>query len=165
MPISEAAKHGEFFVTVTGNRDVIRGEHYDVMKDGAILVQCRTFRCGGQQAGAGCASVSQADGAPQYRRVQAEGRTQAFTLAEGRLVNLGAGDGHPAEIMDMTFALQALSLKYVNDNYKSIGVKVENVPYELDEQVARYKLESLGISIDSLTQAQVEYLDSWNLND
>ncbi|MNC80065.1 S-adenosyl-L-homocysteine hydrolase [compost metagenome] len=67
--------------------------------------------------------------------------------------------------MDTTFALQALSLKYVNDNYKNIGVKVENVPYDLDEQVARYKLESLGISIDSLTPAQVEYLDSWNLND
>lgn len=67
--------------------------------------------------------------------------------------------------MDMTFALQALSLKYVNDSYREIGVKVENVPYELDEQVARYKLESMGLGIDSLTPEQVAYLDSWNLND
>lgn len=84
-----------------------------------------------------------------------------YLLAEGRLVNLGAGDGHPAEIMDMTFSLQAMSLKYVNDNYKTIGNKVLNVPLEIDQQVARYKLESLGIGIDALTQGQIEYLDSW----
>lgn len=90
----------------------------------------------------------------------ADGR-KFYLLAEGRLVNLAAGDGHPAEIMDMTFALQAMSLKFVNDQYKSIGKKVVNVPYELDEQVARFKLESLGIGIDSLSQEQRDYLDSW----
>ncbi|MNJ67566.1 Adenosylhomocysteinase [compost metagenome] len=84
-----------------------------------------------------------------------------YILAEGRLVNLAAGDGHPAEIMDMTFALQALSLKYVNEQYKEIGATVVNVPYELDEQVARYKLESLGFGIDALTEEQRAYLDSW----
>lgn len=84
-----------------------------------------------------------------------------YVLAEGRLVNLAAGDGHPAEIMDMTFALQAMSLKYVNEQHQSIGSKVVNVPYELDEQVARIKLESLGISMDSLTSDQKAYLDSW----
>ena len=84
-----------------------------------------------------------------------------YLLAEGRLVNLAAGDGHPAEIMDMTFALQAMSLKYVNDNYKAIGAKVVNVPYELDEQVARFKLEALNIGIDKLTDEQKSYLESW----
>jgi len=74
---------------------------------------------------------------------------------------LAAGDGHPAEIMDMTFALQALSLKYVNDRYKEIGKTVVNVPYELDEQVARFKLESLGVNIDTLSAEQRAYLDSW----
>lgn len=84
-----------------------------------------------------------------------------YILAEGRLVNLAAGDGHPAEIMDMTFALQALSLKYVNEHYKEIGAAVVNVPYELDEQVARNKLESLGLGIDVLTEEQRAYLESW----
>ena len=85
-----------------------------------------------------------------------------YVLAEGRLVNLAAGDGHPAEIMDMTFALQAMSLKHVNENYQSIGKKVVNVPYVLDEQVARSKLESLGTSIDMLSEEQKAYLDSWD---
>ena len=85
-----------------------------------------------------------------------------YLLAEGRLVNLGAADGHPAEIMDMTFALQAVGLRYVNENYEQLGAGVINVPYELDEQVARYRLESLGIGIDSLSEAQVKYLDSWS---
>jgi adenosylhomocysteinase len=90
----------------------------------------------------------------------ADGR-KVYLLAEGRLVNLAAGDGHPAEIMDMTFALQAVSLEYVNKNYESIGKHVLNVPYELDEMVARYKLEALGITIDKLTDEQKAYLDSW----
>jgi adenosylhomocysteinase len=90
----------------------------------------------------------------------ADGR-KLYLLAEGRLVNLAAGDGHPAEIMDMTFALQAMSLKYVNENYKQIGSKVVNVPYAIDEQVARFKLESLGIQIDRLSADQKSYLESW----
>lgn len=165
MPMLEAAKQGDFFVTVTGNRYVIRGEHYDVMKDGAILCNAGHFDVEVNKPELAERSVSQRTVRKNIEEYQLKDGRKLYLLAEGRLVNLGAADGHPAEIMDTTFALQALSLKYVNDNYKSIGVKVENVPYELDEQVARYKLESLGISIDSLTQAQVEYLDSWNLND
>jgi adenosylhomocysteinase len=91
----------------------------------------------------------------------ADGR-KLYLLAEGRLVNLGASDGHPAEIMDMTFSLQALGLKYVNDHYEKLGKQVVEVPYEIDEQVARLKLESLGIRIDALTAEQIAYLDSWN---
>lgn len=161
MPMAEAAKHGDFFVTVTGNRDVIAGEHFDAMKDGAIL-------CNAGHFDVEINKTDLSERAGEIRTVRRnieeyklhDGR-KLYLLAEGRLVNLGAGDGHPAEIMDMTFALQAMSLKYVNENYKSIGSKVLNVPYEIDQQVARYKLESLGIGIDTLSREQIEYLDSW----
>lgn len=161
MPMGEAAKHGDFFITVTGNRDVISGEHYDVMKDGAILSNAGHFDV----------EVNKPDLASRSKSVRTVRRNieeyhlndgrKIYLLAEGRLVNLAAGDGHPAEIMDMTFALQALSLKYVNDQYQKIGNQVVNVPYELDEQVARYKLESLGMGIDELSEAQKSYLNSW----
>ncbi|MBE9912768.1 adenosylhomocysteinase [Paenibacillus donghaensis] len=161
MPMAEAAKHGDFFVTVTGNRDVIAGEHFDAMKDGAILCNAGHFDV----------EINKTDLSERAGKIRTVRRNieeyklhdgrKLYLLAEGRLVNLGAGDGHPAEIMDMTFALQAMSLKYVNENYKSIGSKVLNVPYEIDQQVARYKLESLGIGIDTLSREQIEYLDSW----
>lgn len=161
MPMREAAKRGDFFVTVTGNRDVISGEDFDVMKDGAILSNAGHFDV----------EVSKPDLSERSQSVRTVRRNieeyhlkdgrKIYLLAEGRLVNLAAGDGHPAEIMDMTFALQALSLKHVNDQYQSIGNRVVNVPYELDQQVALYKLESLGIHIDSLSAEQKSYLDSW----
>src|SRR5690606_31188102 len=84
-----------------------------------------------------------------------------YLLAEGRLVNLAAGDGHPAEIMDMTFALQAVSLEYLNNHYTEVGNKVLSVPYELDQQVAAHKLDALGITIDALSGDQQAYLASW----
>lgn len=161
MPMLEAAKVGDYFITVTGNRDVIRGEHYKVMKDGAILSNAGHFDVEVNKPELEALTVSRRTvrrNIEEYRL--ADGR-KFYLLAEGRLVNLAAGDGHPAEIMDMTFALQAISLKYVNDKYKEIGNKVLNVPYELDEQVARYKLEALGVGIDSLTAEQKAYLDSW----
>lgn len=161
MPMQEAAKHGDIFVTVTGNRDVIRGEHYKVMKNGAILSNAGHFDVEVNKVELEAMSTSKRTvrrNIEEYK--MADGRS-IYLLAEGRLVNLAAGDGHPAEIMDMTFALQAMSLKYVNEQYKSIGSKVVNVPYELDEQVARLKLESLGFGIDKLTPEQAAYLDSW----
>ncbi|WP_426447720.1 adenosylhomocysteinase [Paenibacillus sp. S-38] len=161
MPMSEAAKVGDFFVTVTGNRDVIRGEHYEVMKDGAILSNAGHFDVEVNKPELEALSVSKRTVRRNIEEYTLKDGRKFYILAEGRLVNLAAGDGHPAEIMDMTFALQAMSLKYVNDNYKAIGSKVVNVPYELDEQVARFKLESLGIGIDSLTDEQKDYLDSW----
>ncbi|QYR20096.1 adenosylhomocysteinase [Paenibacillus sp. sptzw28] len=161
LPMIEAAKIGDIFVTVTGNRDVIRGEHYNVMKNGAILSNAGHFDVEVNKP----ELEALTSGKRVVRRnieeyLLKDGRS-IYLLAEGRLVNLAAGDGHPAEIMDMTFALQAMSLKYVNDNYKAIGGKVVNVPYELDEQVAKYKLASLGIGIDKLTEEQKSYLESW----
>jgi adenosylhomocysteinase len=161
MPMMEAAKLGEFFVTVTGNRDVIRGEHYDVMKDGAILSNAGHFDVEFNKPELKERSSSVRTVRRNIEEYQLNDGRKIYVLAEGRLVNLAAGDGHPAEIMDMTFALQALSLKYVNEQYESIGKTVVNVPYELDEQVARYKLESLGLGIDVLTEEQRVYLDSW----
>ncbi|WP_068774418.1 adenosylhomocysteinase [Paenibacillus sp. FJAT-26967] len=161
LSMSDAAKIGDYFVTVTGNRDIIRGEHYEVMKDGAILSNAGHFDVEVNKPELEAQSVSVRTVRRNIEEYQLKDGRKIYLLAEGRLVNLAAGDGHPAEIMDMTFALQAMSLKYMNDRYEQIGKAVVNVPYELDEQVARYKLESLGISIDRLSDEQKAYLDSW----
>lgn len=162
MPMVEAAKQGDFFITVTGNKAVISGEHFDVMKDGAVLSNAGHFDVEVSKP----AMLERSSSVRTVRRNIEEytfkdGR-KMYLIAEGRLVNLAAADGHPAEIMDTTFALQALGLKYVNDHYNELQATVVNVPYEIDEQVARYKLESLGIGIDTLTEEQIKYLDSWN---
>jgi adenosylhomocysteinase len=161
MSMHEAAKVGEFFVTVTGNRDIIRGEHFKVMKDGAILCNAGHF-----DVEVNLVELTEmSNGKRTVRRnieeYQLPDGHKIYVLAEGRLVNLAAGDGHPAEIMDMTFALQAMSLKYVNEQYKLIGSKVVDVPYEIDAQVALVKLEALGMTIDKLTPEQKNYLESW----
>lgn len=161
MPMIEAAKIGEFFVTVTGNRDVIRGEHYEVMKDGAIISNAGHFDVEANKSELAELSASVRTVRRNIEEYKLKDGRSIYLLAEGRLVNLAAGDGHPAEIMDMTFALQAVALRYVNEQYKSIGKQVVDVPYELDEQVARLKLQSLGIGIDKLTEEQIAYLDSW----
>jgi len=161
LSMAEAAKVGEFFVTVTGNKDVIRGEHIARMKDGAILSNAGHFDVEVNLVELEALSVSKRIVRRNIEEYQLKDGRRIYVLAEGRLVNLAAGDGHPAEIMDMTFALQALSLRYVNENYEQIGQQVVNVPYELDEQVARTKLTSLGISIDTLSAEQKAYLESW----
>lgn len=161
MPMLEAAKLGDLFVTVTGNRDVIRGEHYEVMKNGAILSNAGHFDVEVNKVELEAMAASKRTVRKNIEEYRLKDGRSIYLLAEGRLVNLAAGDGHPAEIMDMTFALQAMSLKYVNEQYQSIGNQVVNVPYELDEQVARFKLESLGCGIDKLTDEQIAYLDSW----
>lgn len=163
MPMVEAAKLGDFFVTVTGNINVIRKEHFEVMKDRAIMCNAGHFDV----------EISKTDlhaMATEVRTVRhnieefsmADGR-KLYLLAEGRLVNLAAGDGHPAEIMDMTFALQALSVKYMNENYQNLTAKVYEVPSTIDQTVARLRLKSLGIAIDELTSEQAEYLNSWEV--
>jgi adenosylhomocysteinase len=161
LPMAEAAKIGDIFVTVTGNRDVIRGEHCDVMKDGAILCNAGHFDVEVNKPELEARCVSRRIVRKNIEEFRLKDGRRLYLLAEGRLVNLAAGDGHPAEIMDMTFALQALSLKFVNEHGGEIGKRVLNVPYAIDEQVARLKLESLGIAIDRLSKEQTEYLDSW----
>ncbi|MFB9280007.1 adenosylhomocysteinase [Cohnella cellulosilytica] len=161
MSMADAAKVGDFFVTVTGNRDVIRGAHIANMKDGAILSNAGHFDVEVNLVELAELSVSKRVVRRNIEEYVLKDGRKIYVLAEGRLVNLAAGDGHPAEIMDMTFALQAAALRYVNENYEKIGSQVINVPYELDERVARTKLESLGIGIDALSDEQKAYLESW----
>ncbi|MEX2462453.1 MAG: adenosylhomocysteinase [Paenibacillaceae bacterium] len=161
MTMEDAAKVGNFFVTVTGTRDVISSKHYQVMKDGAILSNAGHFDVEVNKPDLDALSSGKRTVRKNIEEYQLKDGRKFYIIAEGRLVNLAAGDGHPAEIMDMTFALQAMSLKYVNEQYKTLGKTVVTVPYVLDEQVARFKLESLGMGIDTLTDAQISYLDSW----
>ncbi|WP_341282176.1 adenosylhomocysteinase [Paenibacillus sp. FSL H8-0537] len=163
LPMMEAVKLGDVFITVTGNRDNIRGEHYKVMKGGAILANAGHFDVEFNIPELKALSTNVRTVRNNIEEYQLEDGRSIYVIAKGRLVNLAAGDGHPAEIMDTTFALQALSLRYVNEQYKALGKKVVNLPYELDESVARIKLESLGISIDTLTAEQIAYQDSWNV--
>lgn len=161
MSMDEAAKLGDYFVTVTGNRDIIRKAHFENMKDGALLSNAGHFDVEINKVELNELSTSKRVVRKDIEEfVMPDGR-KIYLLAEGRLVNLAAGDGHPAEIMDMTFALQAVGLEYVSKNYEAIGKTVLNVPYELDETVARYKLEALGKNIDKLTPEQKDYLESW----
>jgi adenosylhomocysteinase len=161
MTMAQAAKVGDYFVTVTGDRDVIRGEHMEQMKDGAILSNAGHFDVEINKHELEALSIAKRVVRKDIEEYKLKNGRKVYLLAEGRLVNLAAGDGHPAEIMDMTFALQAVSLAYANENYRELGNRVVNVPYELDQKVAEYKLEALGISIDHLTPEQKAYLESW----
>ncbi len=157
MPMSEAAKIGDFFITVTGCKDVICGEHFLNMKDGAIMCNAGHFDV--EVAVAELKKIADAKGEARnnIQSYKIGGKT-LYVIAEGRLVNLAAGDGHPAEIMDLSFALQALSLKYLVDNKGKLENKVYNVPKEIDDFVAKLKLKSMGIEIDALTDEQRIYM-------
>jgi len=152
MPMREAAKIGDMFVTVTGCSGIITAEHFKTMKDGAILTNAGHFDVEVDMAGLENDARHNIQG-----YVLPNGKT-LFTIAEGRLVNLAAGDGHPAEIMDMSFAIQALSAEYLAANRGSLKPGVIPVPRELDEAVARRKLSSMGVEIDSLSREQADYL-------
>lgn len=163
MPMQEAADVGDIFITVTGCNSVIRREHFDRMHDGAILCNAGHFDV----------EVSKPDllsGAVSHRRVRknieefvmADGR-RLYLLAEGRLVNLAAADGHPAEIMDMSFAIQALSLRHLLREAGNLNPGVHAVPAEIDRRVAGLKLASWGYSVDVLTEDQRRYLSNWVL--
>lgn len=161
MSMEEAASMGDYFVTVTGNKDCIRKEHFLKMKDGAILANAGHFDVEINLNDLEEIAIEKRTvrhNITEYRLAKGE---RLYLLAEGRLVNLAAGDGHPAEIMDMTFALQALGLEYINSHYPSLPKEVLKVPEELDRMVASYKLEALGITIDRLSAEQKKYLESW----
>lgn len=163
MPMKEAAKHGDIFVTVTGNKNVIHGEHYPLMKNGAILANAGHFDVEIDKDALSQQALSVQIVRENIAEFALESGQKVYLLAEGRLVNLAAGDGHPAEIMDMTFALQALCLLYIHENYQKIGPRVIDVPYQIDEQVARYFLESTGIEIDQMTSEQESYQSNWKI--
>ena len=158
MPMREAAKIGDMFVTVTGCSGIITTEHFETMKDGAILTNAGHFDVEVDMAGLEKLAVEKYDARHNIQGYVLPNGKTLFTIAEGRLVNLAAGDGHPAEIMDMSFAIQALSAEYLAANRSSLKPGVIPAPRELDEAVARRKLSSMGVEIDSLSREQADYL-------
>ena len=158
MPMAAAARLGDLFITVTGCSGVITAEHFETMKDGAILTNAGHFDVEVDMAGLEKLAVEKYEARHNIQGYVLPNGKTLFTIAEGRLVNLAAGDGHPAEIMDMSFAVQALSAEYLAQNRGKLQPGVIPVPRELDEAVARRKLSAMGVEIDALSQAQEAYL-------
>ncbi len=160
-PMVEAAKEADIIISSTGNKDIIRKEHLEVLKDGCVMGNSGHFNN----------EISQdylKEEAIRSRKVRElvdeyvfEDGRRAYLISEGRLMNLAAGQGHPVEIMDMSFSIQALSLEYLSQHYRELKPQVYDVPPEIDGQVARVKLETLGIAIDELTGEQKRYLSGW----
>lgn len=158
MPMAEAAKIGDFFVTVTGDRDVITSEHFGLMKDGAILCNAGHFDIEVDVAGLKRMAVREFEARNNIMGYELQNGKRLYVIAEGRLVNICAGDGHPAEIMDMSFAIQALSALHLVNHASEMTEKLIVVPKEVDVSVAERVLECRGFKIDHLTDAQKEYL-------
>ena len=158
MPMAEAAKVGDFFITVTGCCKVITEAHFRVMKDGAILCNAGHFDCEVDMARLREIAYDVAEERNNIMGYQIDPARRIYVLAEGRLVNLAAGDGHPAEIMDMSFAIQALSAKYLVEHQGKTEALLIDVPREVDQDVARRKLAFLGKGVDVLTEEQRTYL-------
>ncbi len=163
MPMLEAAKLGDIFVTATGNSGVIKAEHISLMKDGAILANAGHFDVEVSVKDLELMSLAKRDLKENLREYLLPNGKRVYLLAEGRLVNLVAAEGHPSEVMDMSFANQALSLEYLVKERGKLPAKVIPVPRWIDNEVARIKLRSMGIEIDSLTKEQEEYLRSWRI--
>ncbi len=163
MPLKNASRIGDIFVTLTGDIHVLRGEHFGMMKDGAIICNSGHF-----DVEIDIPALKAMSG--KVRRVREfvdehslkDGR-RINLLGEGRLINLASAEGHPASVMDMSFANQALACEYIAKNHDKLGKRVYSVPEEIDKNIARLKLESLGIKIDKLTKEQASYLESWEL--
>jgi adenosylhomocysteinase len=163
MPMKEAARKGDVFVTTTGDTDVIRREHFVLMKDGAIVANSGHFNVEIDIPALRRLSKKKRcvrDSVDEY--LLSSGR-KIYLLGEGRLVNLAAAEGHPAQVMDMSFANQALSVEYIKNNHRKLEPAVYKVPDDIDEKIASLKLKSLKIDIDSLTKKQRQYLSSWEL--
>ncbi|MEX2458600.1 MAG: adenosylhomocysteinase [Actinomycetota bacterium] len=161
MPMRDAARIGDVFITVTGDAHILTRDHFELMKDGAVLANSGHFDIEIDKA----ALAEMADSTRRIREFVDEfklpdGR-RINLLAEGRLVNLGAAEGHPASVMDMSFANQALAVEWVVKNHQDLSAGVYGVPAEMDAEIARLKLQSMGVEIDELTAAQQDYLASW----
>ena len=157
----EAASQGDLFITVTGNKHVLRADHFERMKDGAILANAGHFNIELDLDSLRAMSSAQKRVRPEVEEFSLSGDRKIYVLAEGRLVNLAAAEGHPASVMDMSFANQALSCEWMAQNAASLEPKVYPVPEDIDREVARLKLESMGKRIDELTQEQSDYLSGW----
>jgi len=161
MPMAEAAKWGDVFVTVTGNKSVIRGEHFRLMKDGAVVANSGHFNVELDLPAIEAMAVSKRQTRDFVDEYTLPDKRKIYVLGEGRLINLVAAEGHPAVVMDMSFANQALCAEHLVKHAAQLSPKVYPVPAEIDKNVARLKLDSLGVTIDKLTPEQEEYLASW----
>ena len=162
MPIRKAARIGDFFCTLTGDINVIRKEHFAIMKDGAIVANSGHFNVELDLTGLKQIAKSTRVIRPFVEEFVLEDGRRINVLGEGRLINLAAAEGHPSSVMDMSFANQALCAEYMVKNAKKLGKNVHTVPHEIDRMVARIKLDSMGINIDKLTREQSKYLSSWS---
>ena len=162
LPMVEAAKIGDIFCTVTGCKDVITEEHYAVMKDRAVLCNAGHFDCEVNVKALEAMAVSHERVRQNIEAYHMQDGRQLYVLAEGRLVNLAAGDGHPAEIMDLSFAMQALAAEYILHHGADMADDVHVLPYEVDAEIAKLKLQSMGYDLDTLTQEQYDYLYTVN---
>jgi adenosylhomocysteinase len=162
LPMARAAEVGDIFITATGDKHVIVREHLERMKDGAILANTGHFNVEIDIPALRSLAGETREARPLVEEfLFADGR-RVYLLAEGRLVNLSAAEGHPAAVMDMSFANQALSAEYVVQNAAELERRVYVVPEEIDREIARLKLETMGIEIDRLTEEQERYLSSWD---
>ena len=161
MPMDEAAKLGDLFITLTGCSDVITKRHLESMKDGVLLANSGHFDVEINKGDLEALATEIWERKPNIRGYRMANGKILNLLADGRLVNLAAGNGHPAEIMDMSFAVQALSLEWLAKNYKGLEKKVYDIPAEIDDQIGRVKLAAMGYAIDTLTEEQKAYLAGW----
>jgi adenosylhomocysteinase len=163
MPIGDAAAVGDFFCTLTGDINVIRKEHFLIMKDGAIVSNSGHFNVELDLDGLKEIAVAKRKIRSDIEEYKLKDGRNIYVLAEGRLVNLAAAEGHPSSVMDMSFANQALSAEYLAKNVGALDRKVYAVPVEIDREIARLKLDSMGVKIDCLTEEQRKYLSSWEM--
>jgi adenosylhomocysteinase len=161
MPLIEAAKEGDIFITVSGDKNVIDKKHLRVMKDGAVLANSGHFNVEINIPALESLARDKRRLRPMVDEYTLDGGCRLYLLGEGRLINLAAAEGHPASVMDMSFANQALCLEYMVKNEAKLEHRVYSVPETIDKQVARLKLDSMGIMIDTLTPEQEQYLTSW----
>jgi adenosylhomocysteinase len=162
MTMNEAAKIGDIFITVTGNKSVLAAEHFEKMKDGAVLCNSGHFNVEIDIPALEKVSSAKKQARPFVDEYGLRDGRKLYLLGEGRLINLAAAEGHPASVMDMSFANQALSAEYMIKNHTELGHKVYGVPENIDKHIAKLKLESMGVQIDKLTPEQEHYLASWN---
>jgi adenosylhomocysteinase len=161
MPMHEAAKIGDVFLTATGDKDVITGQHMKLMKDGAIMGNSGHFNVEINLGDLQKLAKSHRTVRDQVEEYTLPGGKTVFLIAEGRLMNLAAAEGHPSAVMDMSFADQALTAQWLVKNYKKLKGEVYNVPNEIDERVSKLKLQAMSVKIDILTPVQKKYLSSW----
>jgi adenosylhomocysteinase len=161
LPMAEAAPHGDIFITVTGNKHVVRGEHFDVMKDGAIVCNSGHFDLELDLKYLAANAKEIKDVRPFTEEYKLTSGKSVVVLGQGRLINLAAAEGHPSAVMDMSFANQALAVEYLVKNKGSLAAGLHSIPRDVDEEIARLKLQAMGIFIDSLTADQIDYTNSW----